>query len=116
MSLKNRSESEKTEVLQGTLFMLVLKILGLEPMHGYGLTERLEQITEGTFQVNPGSLFPALHKMEQRGWVAAEWSQTENNRRAKFYRLTRKGRRRLETERESWNRVTVAIDRVMSTT
>jgi transcriptional regulator len=96
--------------------MLVLKILELEPLHGYGLTERLEQITDGTFQVNPGSLFPALHRMEQRGWLESRWDRTENNRRAKFYRLTRAGRRQLRTERESWKRLTLAIDRVLEAT
>ncbi len=95
--------------------MLVLKILDLEPMHGYGLTERLEQITEGTFCVNPGSLFPALHKMEERGWLKSEWARTENNRRAKFYRLTAAGRRQLQTERQHWERLTFAIHRVMET-
>lgn len=116
MAATRKSEPERMEVLQGTLYMLVLKILELQPMHGYGLTERLEQITDGTFQVNPGSLFPALHKMEQRGWLRAEWSRTANNRRAKFYRLTRAGRTRLADERESWKRLTVAIDQVLETT
>ena len=111
-----RPEPERMELLQGTLYMLVLKILELEPMHGYGLTERLQQITGGTFQVNPGSLFPALHRMEERGWLRAEWGLTENNRRAKFYRLTRVGRRQLATERKSWKRLTVAIERVLGTT
>jgi transcriptional regulator len=95
---------------------MVLKILELEPMHGYGLTERLGQITDGTFQVNPGSLFPALHKMEESGWLHAQWGRTENNRRAKFYRLTQAGRRRLATEQETWERLTLAIGRVLGTT
>lgn len=111
-----RPEPERMELLQGTLHLLVLKILELEPMHGYGLTERLQQISGGTFQVNPGSLFPALHKMEERGWLRADWGLTENNRRAKFYQLTRAGRRQLATERRSWERLTGAIERVLGTT
>ena len=104
------------DLLQGTLHLLVLKILELEPMHGYGLTERLERISGGTFQVNPGSLFPALHKMEERGWLKAGWRKTENNRRAKYYQLTAAGRRQLEKGRKSWQRLTLAIDHVLGTT
>jgi len=111
----SRNEAERVELLQGTLHLLVLKILDLQPMHGYGLIQRLEQITRGTFRVNPGSLFPALHKMEDRGWIRAEWRATENNRRAKFYRLTGGGRRQLKAERRTWERLTVAIDRVLET-
>ncbi len=111
-----KSDLERMELVQGTLHMLVLKILELEPMHGYGLTERLEQITGGAFQVNPGSLFPALHKMEERGWLQAEWGTTPNNRRAKFYRLTPRGRRQLKVECRSWENLTVAINRVLRTT
>ena len=107
---------QRLDLLQGTLHLLVLKILALEPMHGYGLIQRLEQISGGTFRVNPGSLFPALHKMEDRGWIKAEWKASEANRRAKFYRLTRQGRRQLETERETWERLTGAIDLVLGTT
>ena len=113
---KPRSAPDRMELLQGTLHLLVLKILDLEPMHGYGLIQRLEQITRGTFRVNPGSLFPALHKMEEHGWIRAEWRTTENSRRAKFYRLTRAGRRQLETERKTWERLTRAIDWVLGTT
>ena len=111
-----RPDLERMELVQGTLHMLILKILELEPMHGYGLTERLEQITGGAFQVNPGSLFPALHKMQDRGWLQAEWGKTPNNRRAKFYRLTPAGRRQLKAERRSWKNLTLAINRVLRTT
>ena len=110
-----KTDPERMELLQGTLQMLVLKILELEPMHGYGLTERLEQISGGTFLVNPGSLFPALHKMEERGWLRATWGRTENNRRAKFYHLTRAGRRQLDSQRRSWARLTGAIAQVLET-
>ncbi len=113
--MASKTDLERMELVQGTLHMLVLKILELEPMHGYGLTERLEQITGGAFQVNPGSLFPALHKMEERGWLQAEWGTTPNNRRAKFYRLTPRGRRQLKVERRSWENLTVAINRVLRT-
>ena len=113
--MASKRAAERVELLQGTLHLLVLKILDLQPMHGYGLIQRLEQITHGTFRVNPGSLFPALHKMEDRGWIRAEWRATENNRRAKFYRLTGAGRRQLLTERRTWERLTVAIDRVLET-
>ena len=109
-------KSTPEQLLQGTLQLLVLKILELEPMHGYGLTERLQQISAGTFQVNPGSLFPALHKMEDRGWLRAEWRLTENKRRAKYYRLTAAGRRQLAAECRTWERVTLAIGRVLATT
>ena len=100
---------KKTDLLQGTLDMLVLKALALGPLHGLGVSHRIEQITRGTFQVKPGSLFPALHRMEEAGWLASEWGESENNRRAKYYRLTRAGQRQLETETEDWQRISVAI-------
>ena len=103
----------KTDILQGTLDLLILRTLALEPMHGLGISRRLEQITEGVFRVNPGSFFPALYRMEQDGWIAGEWGRSENNRRAKFYRLTRPGRRKLDSERKNWKRVSVAIERVL---
>ncbi len=103
----------RTELVQGTLELLILKVLALEPAHGYGICQRLEQISRGVFQVNAGSMFPALHRMETKGWVAGEWSQTENNRRAKYYRLTRKGRRRLTTETAQWQRSSLAITHVL---
>ena len=106
----------KSDVVQGTLDLLILRILRLAPMHGYGISQRLEQMSEGVFRVNPGSLFPALHKLEQKGWIAGEWGRSDNNRRAKFYRLTPAGRRRLETATSDWERVAYAIHRVLEAT
>jgi transcriptional regulator len=105
--------SHKTDVPQGTLDLLVLKTLALEPMHGLGVSRRLEQLTRGRFRVNPGSFFPALHRMEQEGWIAGEWGRSENNRRAKFYQLTRAGRKRLEHEEREWRQNVSAIARVL---
>jgi transcriptional regulator len=100
---------QQHELVRGTLEMLILKALSLEPMHGLGVSRRIEQITRGTFQVKPGSLFPALHRMEAEGWVASSWGESENRRRAKYYRLTAAGRRQLETETERWGRIALAI-------
>lgn len=100
---------KKTDLLQGTLDLLVLKALAPGPLHGLGVSQRIEQITRGTFQVKPGSLFPALHRMEEAGWLQSSWGESENNRRAKYYRLTRAGRRQLEAEIESWQRIALAI-------
>jgi len=102
-------KENKTDLLQGTLSLLVLKALALGPLHGLGVSQRIEQITRGTFQVKPGSLFPALHRMEEAGWLKAAWGESENNRRAKFYRLTAAGRRQLETETQEWQTISVAI-------
>ncbi|MFP5260647.1 MAG: PadR family transcriptional regulator [Blastocatellia bacterium] len=99
----------RIDLLQGTLHLLVLKALALGPLHGLGVSRRIEQITKGAFQVKPGSLFPALHRMEQAGWLSSSWGDSENNRRAKYYRLTRAGRRQLEAETEDWQRISVAI-------
>ncbi|PYS80061.1 MAG: PadR family transcriptional regulator [Acidobacteria bacterium] len=99
----------KTDLLQGTLDLLVLKALALGPLHGLGVSTRIEQITKGTFQVKPGSLFPALHRMEEAGWLQSSWGESENNRRAKYYRLSRAGQRQLETETQEWKRIAVAI-------
>jgi transcriptional regulator len=96
--------------------MLILKALSLGPMHGLGVSRRLEQLTEGVFQVQAGSLFPALHRMEQVGWIQGSWGESENNRRAKFYRLTDAGRHRLGEERQSWAAVVGAISRVLEAT
>lgn len=106
---------EQTALLQGTLDLLILKSLALEEMHGLGIARRVEQITSGTFQVKPGSLFPALHRMEEEGWVSSEWGESENNRRAKYYRLTKTGRRQLESETERWSRISVAITQALAT-
>ena len=104
---------DQTNLLQGTLDMMILKSLALEPMHGLGISRRIEQITRGTFQVKPGSLFPALHRMEEEGWLVSSWGESENNRRAKFYRLTKAGRRQLDSETERWGRISLAIARAL---
>jgi len=107
---------EKTELLQGTLNLLILKAVALGANHGLGIARRIEQVTGETFQVKPGSLFPALHRLEEQGLLAAEWGESENNRRAKFYRLTKAGLRRLEEEVRSWERISVAITRALAAT
>jgi transcriptional regulator len=101
------------EMVQGTLEMLILKTLALEPMHGYGVALRIEQVSVGVFRVNPGSLLPALARMERAGHVKSEWRSTENNRRAKYYGLTTAGRRALKDETASWSRQTGAISRIL---
>lgn len=98
-----------TNLLQGTLDLLILKSLALGEMHGLGIARRIAQITGHTFDVKPGSLFPALHRMEEAGWLASAWGESENNRRAKFYRLTRVGQNQLQTEANEWNRISIAI-------
>jgi PadR family transcriptional regulator PadR len=103
------AREKKIDLLQGTLDLLALKALAFGPLHGLGVSSRIEQITRGAFQVKPGSLFPALHRMEEAGWVSSSWGESENNRRAKFYKLTRAGRKQLETETKDWQRISVAI-------
>jgi len=103
------------ELLQGTLDLLILKTLALEPMHGYGISLRIQQISQDVLRVQQGSLYPALYRLEQKGWIAYEWGTSENGRRAKFYRLSREGRRQLETQTESWERLSAAINRVLQT-
>jgi transcriptional regulator len=98
-----------SNLLQGTLDLLILKALALEPMHGLGISRRIGQITNNAFDVKPGSLFPALHRMEQAGWLSSEWGESENKRRAKYYRLTKTGQRQLGIEKEQWARVSTAI-------
>lgn len=105
--------ANQVELLQGTLDLLILKTLALAPLHGLGISQRLEQVTRGTFQVKPGSLFPALHRMEERGWLASFWGGSENNRRAKFYELTKTGRRRLDLETERWKQISIAVTRTL---
>lgn len=107
---------EKFDLLQGTLDLLVLKALALEPLHGLGVSRRIEQLTKGAFQVKPGSLFPALHRMEQAGWLKSSWGESENNRRAKYYRLTKAGQRQLQAETEDWQRISLAIANALQTT
>ena len=96
---------KRTDLLRGTLSLLILKALSLEPLHGVGVSKRITQITQGAFQVSFGSLFPLLHRMEEKGWVEAEWRASENNRRAKYYRLTSSGRAQLKVEERDWNLV-----------
>jgi transcriptional regulator len=105
--------SEKTALLQGTLDLLILKSLFAGEMHGLGISRRLQQITSGTFVVKPGSLFPALHRMEEEGWISSFWGDSENNRRAKYYRLTKAGTRQLDVETRRWGRVSWAIARAL---
>jgi PadR family transcriptional regulator PadR len=106
----------KTDLLQGTLDLLILKTLALEPMHGWGITQRIQQISSGTLVVNQGSLYPALLRLEQQGWIAAEWGVTENNRQAKYYKLTRAGRKQLAEETENWKRLSTAIEQILQAT
>jgi len=105
--------SKSPELLQGTLDMLLLKALQLGPLHGYAIARRVEQFSDNVLRVEEGSLYPALHRMEERGWMESEWGVSENNRRSKFYRLTRKGRKQLEVETAEWKKMSAAITRVM---
>lgn len=105
--------SKPQDLVQGTLDLLLLKILALEPLHGWAISIRLRQVSGDVLQVTEGSLYPALHKLEQEGWIKAEWKQTENNRRAKFYSLTGPGRKQLEAESANWTRLSSAISRVI---
>ena len=104
---------EKLDLPQGTLDLLILKALSLEPMHGWALSERLHQVSRATLQVPQGSLYPALHRLERRGWIKAEWGASDNNRRAKYYELTRSGRRQLESETDVWRKLTTAVSLVL---
>jgi PadR family transcriptional regulator PadR len=104
-----------TNLLQGTLDVLILKVLTLEPMHGLGISRRIAQVTGGTFQVKPGSLFPALHRMEEAGWLTSSWGESENSRRAKFYRLSKAGRRQLKEETDQWARISAAMASALET-
>jgi transcriptional regulator len=106
-------DQPSTDVIQGTLDLLILKTLSLEPMHGFGIARRIEQVSKGVFKVNPGSLLTAFQRLERAGWLDAEWRQTDNSRRAKFYRLTRAGRRQLEVETSDWARRAAAVARLL---
>ena len=108
-------KSEPTSLLQGTLDLLILKSLMVGDMHGLGISRRIQQLTRGTFVVKPGSLFPALHRMEEGGWISAFWGDSENNRRAKYYRLTKAGRKQLEAETRRWGRISWAIAQALET-
>jgi PadR family transcriptional regulator, regulatory protein PadR len=105
--------SKPTDLVQGTLDLLLLKIVALEPLHGWAISQRLKRLSSDVLQVSDGSLYPALYKLEEKGWIKAEWRVTENNRRAKFYALTRAGRARLDAEAESWGRLSAAITHVV---
>lgn len=108
--------SKQANLLQGTLDLLILRALGTGELHGLGISRRIGQVTEGTFSVKPGSLFPALHRMEEAGWLSSFWGESENNRRAKFYRLTKAGKRQVEVETEEWTRVVLAMTNALKAT
>ena len=105
-----------TDLLQGTLDLLILKTLALEPMHGWGIANRIQQVSKDALQIGQGSLYPALHRLEYKGWIQAQWADSENNRRAKFYSLTRAGKKQLEAELSKWDRLTTAITLVLEQT
>src|SRR5580692_1666839 len=107
--------SEKSDLLQGTLDMLILKVVALGPVHGYGISMRIRQISKEVLQVQQGSLYPALHRLEKRGWLAADWGESENGREAKFYRLSAKGRKQLVAETETWDRLSQAVGDILQT-
>jgi len=106
---------EQADLLQGTLDLLILKTLALEPMHGWGIAQRIQQISRDVLQVQQGSLYPALHRLEHQGWIAAAWGTSENNRRAKFYRLTAAGRKQLGRETQDWARLSAAVAQILRT-
>jgi len=108
-------DPQKSDLLQGTLDVLILKIVALEPIHGYGIAQRIRQISKAVLQVQQGSLYPALHRLEERGLIAAEWGTTEHNRRAKFYRLTAAGKKQLRASHEYWARFAGAVSKVLET-
>ena len=103
----------KSDLLQGTLDLLILKTLALEPMHGWGITQRIQRISDGALVVNQGSLYPALLRLEHQGWITSEWDVTENNRQAKYYKLTRSGRKQLAEETDNWRRLSTAIEQIL---
>jgi transcriptional regulator len=106
---------EKADLLQGTLDLLILKVVALGPVHGYGISQRIRQISEEVLQVQQGSLYPALHRLEKRGWLEADWGESDNGRQAKFYRLSAEGRRQLEAEEDTWNRLSKAVTLILAT-
>jgi transcriptional regulator len=105
--------SKPTDLVQGTLGLLILKTLELRPMHGWAIAQRIKQLSKDVLQVQQGSLYPALHRLEQQGWIQAEWGESDNNRRAKYYSLTKAGRRQLDREALSWNRLSAAISAIV---
>jgi PadR family transcriptional regulator, regulatory protein PadR len=106
---------EKSDLLPGTLDMLILKIVALGPVHGYGISQRIRQISKEVLRVQQGSLYPALHRLEKRGWLAAEWGESQNGREAKFYKLSVKGRKQLQSEESNWERLAQAVTQIMQT-
>ncbi|HET9402502.1 MAG TPA: PadR family transcriptional regulator [Candidatus Acidoferrales bacterium] len=114
--LAARDLAKQVDLLRGTLEMLILKAVSLGPLHGYGVLLRIQQISRGTLEIQQGSLYPALYRIEHEGFIASEWGESENNRRAKFYRLTAAGKRRLQNEADEWNRMTEVITGIMKTT
>jgi PadR family transcriptional regulator PadR len=106
---------EKADLLQGTLDLLILKVVALGPVHGYGISQRIRQISDSVLQVQQGSLYPALHRLEKRGWLAADWGESEKGRQAKFYRLSAKGRKQLAAEEETWGRLSKAVALILQT-
>jgi len=106
---------ENADLLQGTLDLLILKTLALEPMHGWGISQRIQQLSREVLKVQQGSLYPALHRLEEQGWIAAEWGDSENNRKARYYRLTHTGRKRLEREAGNWSRLSAAVTAILET-
>lgn len=110
------ARSQRTDLLQGTLDMLILKTLALGPQHGWGISQRIQQVSQDVLQVNQGSLYPALHRLELQGWISSDWGVSDSNRQAKFYQLTRTGHKQLQAEAANWDRITAAVARVMSMT
>jgi len=106
--------SKPTDLLQGTLDLLILRVVALEPLHGWGIAQRICQISQDVLQVRQGTLYPALHRLERQGWIRAKWGDSDNNRKAKYYALTREGRRYLESEQNNWERLSVAINLVLN--
>jgi len=106
---------EKADLLQGTLDLLILKVVALGPVHGYGIAQRIRQISSDVLQVQQGSLYPALHRLEKRGWIAADWGESDNGRQARFYRLSAKGRKQLAAEEENWDRLSKAVTLILRT-
>jgi transcriptional regulator len=115
-STRDDAVSDQTDVLQGTLDLLVLRTVALEPMHGWAIAQRIRQISDDLLRVQQGSLYPALHRLEHQGWITAEWGASENNRRARFYSLTRAGRRQLQSELEKWQRLSAGVNLVLQRT
>ena len=107
--------AERIDLPQGTLDLLILRTLALEPQHGWAISERIQQISSDVLQIQQGSLYPALHRLERRGWIKARWGTSENNRRAKYYELTKTGQRRLEVEKDAWEKLTIAVAQVLRT-